>query len=222
MVERTLRSRQPFTRVAIVDDHRMVLDGVMAHVKARRVDIEIVIHETTWLGLLAHADFPVDVVVLDLNLNDGIPIGTKIRALTAAGAATVVISRHADAGSIHSSLTAGALAFVPKSDSADELISAVRAVATGGRYLSPLASATLDGQRLSRDPGLGQQEQRAIMLYAAGRSIKEVAEHMGTTEETVKSYIKRARRKYLQIGVDVGTKILLRRRGIREGWLTPE
>ncbi|QHO71061.1 hypothetical protein BHD05_07625 [Marisediminicola antarctica] len=200
----------------------MVLDGLLAHVEARQVDIEIVIHETTWLGMLAHADFPVDVVVLDLNLNDGIPIGTKIRALTAAGAATVVISRHADAGSIHSSLTAGALAFVPKTDSADELISAVRTVATGRRYLSRLTSATLDGQQLGRDPGLGQQEQRTIVLYAAGRSIKEVAEHMGTTEETVKSYIKRARRKYLQIGVDVGTKVLLRRRGINEGWLTPE
>ncbi|MET3768528.1 DNA-binding NarL/FixJ family response regulator [Marisediminicola sp. UYEF4] len=222
MVERTPRSRQPFTRVAIVDDHRMVLDGVMAHVKARRVDIEIVIHETTWLGLLAHADFPVDVVVLDLNLSDGIPIGAKIRTLTAAGVSTVVISRHADAGSISSSLTAGALAFVPKTDSADELITAVRAVAAGRRYLSPLTSAALDGQRLNRDPGLGQQEKRAIVLYATGRSIKEVAEHMGTTEETVKSYIKRARRKYLQIGVDVGTKILLRRRGIHEGWLTPE
>jgi len=222
VLERPLRSRQPATRVAIVDDHRMVVDGLMAHVRARRVDIDIVIHETTWLGLLTHADFPVDVVVLDLNLSDGIPIGAKVRALSAAGAATVVISRHADAGSISSSLTAGALAFVPKTDSADELISAVRAVAVGHRYLSRLTSATLDGQRLSRDPGLGQQEQRAIMLYAAGRSIKEVAEHMGTTEETVKSYIKRARRKYLQIDVDVGTKILLRRRGIQEGWLTPE
>lgn len=222
MVERTLRPRHPFTRVAIVDDHRMVLDGVIAHVKARRVEIEIVIHETTWLGLLAHAHFPVDVVVLDLNLSDGIPIGAKVRTLTAAGVATVVISRHADAGSISSSLTAGALAFVPKTDSADELITAVRAVAAGRRYLSPLTSAALAGQRLNRDPGLGQQEKRAIVLYAAGRSIKEVAEHMGTTEETVKSYIKRARRKYLQIGVDVGTKILLRRRGIHEGWLTPE
>jgi hypothetical protein len=45
---------------------------------------------------------------------------------------------------------------------------------------------------------------------------------METTEETVKSYIKRARRKFREVGVDVGTRILLRRYGIREGWLTPE
>jgi DNA-binding NarL/FixJ family response regulator len=60
------------------------------------------------------------------------------------------------------------------------------------------------------------------VLYAGGRSIKEVAADMTTTEETIKSYIKRARRKYRGIGVDIGTKILLRRHAIREGWITPE
>ena len=60
------------------------------------------------------------------------------------------------------------------------------------------------------------------MLYAGGRSIKEVALAMSTTEETVKSYIKRARRKYRQVGIDVGTRVLLRRHGIREGWIAPE
>jgi hypothetical protein len=45
---------------------------------------------------------------------------------------------------------------------------------------------------------------------------------MSTTEETVKSYIKRGRRKYRRVGVDLGTKLLLRRHAIREGWITPE
>jgi len=216
------RVRHPAIRVAIVDEHRMVIDGFLAHVKARRVELEVVIHETSWNLLLQSPEFPVDVVILDLNLPDGIAIATKVRALTAAGARTVVISRQADASSINGAFAAGALAFVPKSESADELIVAVRAVATGHRHVSPLVGATLDDHQHTRDPRLGAQEQRSIVLYATGRSIKEVAEEMGTTEETVKSYIKRARRKYRQNGVDVGTKILLRRRGIFEGWLTPE
>ena len=45
---------------------------------------------------------------------------------------------------------------------------------------------------------------------------------METTEETVKSYIKRARRKYREVGIDIGTRILLRRHGLREGWLTSD
>ena len=209
-------------RIAVVDDHKMVLDGVIAHLRASGSPIDVVIGEATWLGLISHAEFPVDVVVLDLNLNDGVPVATKVKALNSAGARTVIMSRHADAASIHGALAAGALAFVPKSDGADELISAIRAVADGTRHLSPSASTTLASVRPAQDPGLGRQEQRAMVLYASGRSIKEVADDMRTTEETVKSYIKRARRKYRSIGVDVGTKILLRRRGIHEGWLTPE
>ena len=57
------------------------------------------------------------------------------------------------------------------------------------------------------------------ILYARGLSIKAVASEMEMTEETVKSYIKRARRKYRDVGTDIGTKILLRRHVIREGWL---
>ena len=222
MAERRTSSKAPAVRIAVVDDHRLVLDGIVAHIDAIRTEIDVVISEPSWLGLLTHQEFPVDIVVLDLNLGDGIPIATKIRTLTAAGAKTVVMSRHADGSSIHGALAAGALAFVPKTERADVLVAAVRAVAGGGSYMSPAASASFDGLQESIDPGLGRQEQRAMVLYASGRSIKEVAEEMGTTEETVKSYIKRARRKYRSIGVDVGTKILLRRRGIMEGWATPE
>lgn len=209
-------------RVAIVDDHRLVVDGVAAHLAAHRGEVEVVIAETTWLGLISHPEFPVDVVVLDLNLNDGIPIATKIRALSAAGAHTVVMSRHADAASISGTLTAGALAFVPKTETADELAEAVRAVASGSRFLNHRVSTLLGSIPPARDPGLGPQEQRAMVLYASGRSIKEVAHQMSTTEETVKSYIKRARRKYRRVGVDVGTKILLRQRGALEGWLSTD
>ena len=46
--------------------------------------------------------------------------------------------------------------------------------------------------------------------------------HMATTDQTAKSYIKRGRRKYRLAGVDLGTKVLLRRHAIREGWIPPE
>jgi hypothetical protein len=45
---------------------------------------------------------------------------------------------------------------------------------------------------------------------------------MQTTEETVKSYIKRARRKYRDVGTDLGSKIKLRDHGIRAGWVSNE
>jgi two-component system uhpT operon response regulator UhpA len=209
-------------RVAIVDDHRLVIDGIAAHLAASDNGIEVVIGATTWAALLAHEEFPVDVAVLDLNLADQIAIGAKVRALSAAGTRTIVMSRHTDAASIHGAIKAGALAFVPKTETADELVLAIRSAAEGQHYRNqPLVDA-LEVLSTTEDPGLGRQERRALVLYASGRSIREVAREMDTTEETVKSYIKRGRRKYRQVGIDLGTKHLLRSHGIREGWLTPE
>jgi two-component system uhpT operon response regulator UhpA len=215
---------QPKTaiRVAIVDDHRLVLDGLSARLHDPSHGISIVIAVTSWAGLIAHPKFPVDVVVLDLHLEDGIPVGTKLRALGTIGTAAIVMSRHADSASVTAAMRAGAMGFVPKTDSAAELTKAIRAAADSTPHLSAPLKKAIAGFAATPDPGLGRQEQRALVLYASGRSIKEVATEMKTTEETVKSYIKRGRRKFREVGVDVGTRILLRRHGIREGWLTPE
>jgi len=218
-----LRSQLPTViRVAIVDDHRLVLDGLTASLNDPKTGIRVVASETTWGGLITNPEFPVDVVVLDLRLEDGIPPGTKIRALAAIGSVAVVISRHSDAASVTAALQAGALGFVPKTESITELIDAIHSAALHKQHLSAPLQAALAESAAAPDPGLGRQELRALVLYAGGRSIKEVAFDMATTEETVKSYIKRGRRKYREVGVDVGTRILLRRHGIREGWLSPE
>ena len=210
---------KPPIRVAIVDDHRLVLDGLAARLHEPEAGIEIVVAETSWAGLIANPEFPVDVVVLDLHLEDGIPVGTKLRALGTIGTAAVVMSRHADSASVTAAMRAGAMGFVPKTDSAQELVTAIRAAADSTHHLSaPIAEALADFS-VGPEPTLGRQEHKALVLYATGRSVKEVAIEMQTTEETVKSYIKRARRKYREVGIDIGTRILLRRHGLREGWL---
>lgn len=209
-------------RVAIVDDHRLVLDALSARLSYPETGIDVVASETTWGGLITHPEFPVDVVVLDLRLEDGIPVATKVRALTAIGSVTVVISRHADTASITTAQKAGALGFVAKTESVTELVQAIRAAAAHKQHLSAPLRAVLAESQATPDPGLGRQELRAMMLYASGRSVREVATRMDTTEETIKSYIKRGRRKYREVGVDLGTRILLRSHGVRQGWLSPE
>ena len=212
----------PRVRVALVDDHQLMLDGLKARLSKPRTGVDVSVAATSWGELVSSDEFPTEVVVLDLNLDDDIPVGVKIRALAAAGSRTVVISRHADAASIRGAIQAGATAFVPKSDSADELIESIHAAAINRNRYSETVQSALAEAALAKDPRLGRQEQRAMVLYAAGRSIREVATDMETTQETVKSYIKRARRKHLAVGVDVGTKLLLRRHAIRQGWIAPD
>jgi len=209
-------------RVALVDDHRLVLDGLSARLDSEELGISVVASEASWADLLGNSEFPVDVVVLDLHLEDHIPIGTKVRALQAAGSAVIVMSRHSDSASVNAAMRAGAMGFVPKTDGADELVTAIRAAAASTLHLSTEVATALENYDAMPDAGLGKQELRALVLYARGRTIKEVAADMDTTEETMKSYIKRARRKYRLVGVDVGTRVLLRRHAVREGWISSE
>lgn len=211
-------------RVALVDDHVLLLDGLSARLSRPRTGVDVVATSPTWIGLIRDDRFPdaFDVVVLDLALRDDVPVAQKIRTLAGAGLTSVLLSTHADASTIHGAMRAGAAAVVPKAESSEELIATIHAAADGTPRQTTLVQRAMQDFHAAEDPRLGQQEQRALVLYAGGRSIRDVAEAMGTTEETVKSYIKRARRKYLHAGTDLGTKLLLRRHAIRHGWISPE
>jgi DNA-binding NarL/FixJ family response regulator len=214
--------RSARVRVALVDEHRLLVEGLAARLGAARSRIEVCAAVTDWEQLLGSAAFPVDVVVVEYGLEDGVPFDAKMRSLADAGVPAVALSRHGDPGTVHTALTAGAAAFVAKHESADELVAAIHAVAAGREHRSPAVRAALEAYANRADPSLGRQELAALQLYAGGRSVHEVALHMATTDQTAKSYIKRGRRKYRAAGVDLGTKLLLRRHAIREGWIPPE
>ena len=209
---------EPIIRVAVLDEHRLVAESLASALAGP--DILVVVTAWRWTDLLAHPGMPVDVAIIDIHLDDGVLISTRVRALRALGVTTVVTSARTNSGAVSSAVRAGALAFVAKSDSIVDLRAAVLAAATGGTHIAD-GTATAS-PNLTRDPGLGRQEERALVLYASGRSIREVASDMNTTEETVKSYIKRGRRKFREVGIDIGTRILLRRHASQEGWLGHE
>ena len=209
-------------RVAVVDDFRLLIDGLVTRLNQGNFGLEVVIEANTWSELVSHPEVPPSVTVLDLNLNDSISIGTKIQALLAAGSEIVVISRHSDPATVARVIREGALSYIPKTQSVDELALAIRCAARGEHYLSDQLGEAIAGMSTTPAPRLGKQEQRAIALYASGLTMRELAGEMMTTEETVKSYVKRARRKYRDTGVELGTKAQLRVQGVQEGWFDAE
>lgn len=216
------QARRRRIRVALVDDHRLLVEGLAARLSAPRAHIEVVAAVTDWGHLLSHPAFPVDVVVVEFGLEDDVPFETKVQQLAEIGVTAIAIARNRDAATVHAALTAGALTLVPKSEPAEQLVAAVHAAADGRAHHSPAVQDALDAWANRADPNLGRQELTALQLYAQGRSVHEVAQQMATTDQTAKSYIKRGRRKYRIAGVDLGTKVLLRRHAIREGWIAPE
>lgn len=204
-------------RLAIVDDHRMLLGALSEWLRGAAPDIDVVAAVPSWSELLAHRQFPVDVVLLDLDLKDNIPVSLKLSMLKSAGVQTMLISTYSEPAVVREALSAGALGYLPKSEPVETIVEAIRAAKLGESYLTPELQATLteDGQA----PKLSAQERRVMALYGAGQPVKAVAFQLGISEETAKSYLKRIREKYRVAGYDVGTKVALRKRAIADGIL---
>jgi len=206
-------------RVAVVDDHRMVLDGLRSWIAAAAADIEVVAAVTSWAELMRHPAHPAEVVLLDLDLRDGLPLAVKVAPLKAAGSAVVVVSALAEAARMREALEAGALGYVPKNEPGEALVRAVRAAAAGtGTLNGELAYMLLTDPDVRRPP-LSGQEQRALCLYVSGLKMATVARRLGVSEETAKSYLKRVREKYARAGREARTKLELYKRAVEDGLL---
>ncbi|MBM7504000.1 response regulator [Agromyces aurantiacus] len=229
-------------RIGILDDHALIVDGLASWIDEHAADLSVVIRTTRWLDLVRNPEFPVDVVLMDLQLDESVSIESRIRACRAAGADVVVVTALDDAASRARSLEAGAAAFVSKTLPVADLVSIARRVARGERPSGPTgvgssvtgailttgasaaaAGAADPGTRRDvpapADAGLSDAERRALVLYAEGLSTAEVARRMSVGYETAKTYLRRARDKYAKVGRPAGRRAELIRRVAEDGML---
>ncbi|THG35668.1 response regulator transcription factor [Glaciibacter flavus] len=206
-------------RLALVDDHRMLLGALTEWIRNAADDIELVAAVTTWPELLTSPEFPVDVVLLDLDLKDNIPISLKLSTLKTTGVKTVLMSTYSEPAVVKQALDSGALGYLVKSEEAGMIVEAIRAANQGESYISEELDLAINSVSAGDAPRLSAQERRVMALYGAGEPVKSVAYQLGISEETAKSYLKRIREKYRQAGYDVGTKVALRKRAIHDGIL---
>jgi DNA-binding NarL/FixJ family response regulator len=205
-------------RVAIVDDHRMLLGALTEWIRSAQ-DIDMVAAVASWPELLTHPAFPVDVVLLDLDLKDNIPISLKISTLKTMAVKVVLMSTYSEPNVVREALAAGALGYLVKSEDASMIIEALRAAAIGESFVSAELDLALNAGEVGGSPKLSAQERRVMALYGGGEPVKAVAFQLSISEETAKSYLKRIREKYRVAGFDVGTKVALRKRAIEDGIL---
>lgn len=206
-------------RLAIIDDHKMLLGALTEWIRTAADDITMVAALSTWPELLTHPEFPVDVVLLDLDLKDNIPISLKISTLKTTGVKTVLMSTYSEPNLVREALAAGALGYLVKSEDASMIVEAIRAAAQGEPFVSAELDLALNSGEVGGSPKLSAQERRVMALYGGGEPVKAVAYQLGISEETAKSYLKRIREKYRIAGIDVGTKVALRKQAISDGIL---
>ena len=213
-------------RLAILDDHGLIVDSLSTWFADNAPDFTVAIGVTSWMELIRSPEFPVDLVLMDLQLGDSVSIESRIRACRAAGAKVLVVSALDDEASRQRCMTAGAAGFVSKTLPADVLVDYARRVARGERLRrhppSRHDSETDTGSHgtiLESGAHLSGAEERALRLYAQGYSTIEVARRMDVGYETAKTYLRRVREKYAKVGRPASRKADLIRRAAEDGLL---
>lgn len=203
-------------RLAIIDDHELVREGLRELIHTRGPQDWIVAY--TGDSLAEALDCELEVALLDVELGPGAgDVAANCRHLAAAGVGTLLISAFDDPPAIRAGLAAGALGFVPKRVSFEELEEALVCVAAAEMYLSmDLAGVLSSGAEV---PELSPRELDALRLYASGLKLAAVARRMDISPHTVKEYLDRVRAKYQQVGRPARTRTELYAAASRDGLL---
>jgi DNA-binding NarL/FixJ family response regulator len=190
-------------RVLIADCQPVMRAGLRT-VLEREQDIAVVGEAATGTKALAIAqELRPDVVFLDADLSGPDVLEVTRLIVGDAGARVMILAaRDADA-SLFEALRAGASGFLVKDSEPDDLVEAVRVLATGEALLSPGATRRLIAEFASQpDPRLPDCEQleeltarerEVMMLVAAGLSNDEIAERLFISPATAKTHVSRAR-----------------------------
>ncbi|WP_448003665.1 response regulator [Agromyces bauzanensis] len=212
-------------RLALLDDHGLIVDSLATWFADHAPDFVVAVRATTWMDLIRDPAFPVDLVLMDLQLGDGVSIESRIRACRAAGAKVLVVSALDDEASRARCVAAGAAGFVSKTLPAGELVALARRAARGERLRRHPSTGNASRESTaaaSAPPGsahLSAAEERALRLYAQGHSTIEVADRMDVGYETAKTYLRRVREKYARVGRPASRKAELIRRAAEDGFL---
>jgi DNA-binding NarL/FixJ family response regulator len=139
-----------------------------------------------------------DVVLMDVSMPvlDGVE-ATRLISQRSPDVAVVMLTMHADADVVDRAIKAGAVGYLVKDCTTEELVRTVRQAAAGETVLSPdLAASMLEEMRAPSDPTpkrgdsvLSKREEEVLQLIAEGGSTTEVAAQLYISVKTVKNHL---------------------------------
>lgn len=174
-------------RILLIDDHAIVRAGL------RRLLTTVSsaeIHEAASgrEGLALAKSQLLDLIILDLNLPElgGLELLARLRQVSATP--ILVLSMHAEPLYVTRALDGGAHGYVSKNASPEELLTAIRRVSGGGRYIEGEIAQVLALQAATPPLSLARLSPRDLEILrhlAAGKSLSEIAAALGLGYKTI-------------------------------------
>ena len=179
-------------RVLIADDHGVIRDGLSRLLDAADgIEVAGIAADGEQVVALASELTP-DVVLMDLDMpgTDGIEATRRIVAGGGA-AAVLVLTSFSDQPRILGAIEAGAVGYLLKDASSEDVVEGIRAAARGESPLDPRAARTVLNARAAPDPlaPFSPREREVLELLVAGLPNKLIARRLEISEKTVKSHL---------------------------------
>lgn len=186
------RSEERPIRVILADDHELVLEGLRA-VLQHEPDIEVVAAVTDGVQLMeAVRAYAPDLVVLDIRMPyaDGLTCLQKIRQ-EGLNTRVLILTAFDDRESVQKALELQTDGFALKTQPPQQTVAAIRQVFYGHMVFPRTAARWLAAGPRSSSPDdpLSQREREVLALVAQGLTNAQIAEHLVTSEHTVKFHL---------------------------------
>jgi len=210
-------------RILLADDHETVREGLRMILNAQP-DMQVVATASDGREAIAQAErMTPDVVIMDISM-PGLNGLAATQQLTerCPDSKVVTLTRHADDSYLQQLMRAGAAGYVLKQSRPAELLYAIRAVATGSKYLDTSINESASGtqaraaaapEQLPSAP-LSPRETEVLRLIAWGNTNKEIAARLDLSVKTVEAHKANGMRKLGMRG-----RIDIVRYALLQGWL---
>jgi len=175
-------------RILVVDDHPVVRAGLVMLI-SHEDDMTVVGEAADGKEAISlYETTNPDITLIDLSLPDihGIEVIESIHKKFTQ-AKILVLSVYSGSEDVYRSLQAGALGYLIKDSTPDQLFFAIREANEGRRYLHPSAASRL-ADRMLNDM-LTPRELDVVRLMVQGKSNKEIATDLNLSETTVKTHV---------------------------------
>jgi DNA-binding NarL/FixJ family response regulator len=209
-------------RVILADDHAVVREGLKRLIESEP-DIDVVGESEDGRGAVDQArKLAPDVAVLDVTM---VPVGglqaTREMREHCPNTRVLALTVHEDRSYVQELLEAGASGYILKRAAGEELIGAIRAVASKGIYVDPRVAgkliSVLSQRRVSSSDSvaeLSDRETAVMRLIAQGFTNKEISAQLGVSVKTVETYKARSMEK-----LGLRSRVDIVRTGRDRGWL---
>jgi two-component system invasion response regulator UvrY len=181
-------------RVSIADDHAIVREGLKQILSDAGNIVVTGEAESGCLAIQLARAIPTDVMLLDISLPDrsGIEVLKQLRK-EIPGMTVLMLSMHREDHYAVRALKAGAAGYLNKQSAPVELVSAVRQVAAGRKYITPalaqeLANQISDDRPAEPHEALSDREYQTLTMIASGMTVSDIARELALSVKTVSMY----------------------------------